>query len=145
MVVEACADKTLDLFPLRKTKGDAEFKGHGPHVELSFKLTRTESKVSIEGCVVMTELESDWTTGEACNTVSIDVENTELVTPDTFNVGYTDSDHDIDDVFAESSGQNPNEVIKSATCVGDTDGDDICIQSKCSRCTIEIGCVHVKQ
>ena len=112
------------------------------HVTVAF--TRTATTVTARACVTMTETISDFTTGSGCQSTTVTVDNTAVLSPD-FDVRYRDSDHSVDDAIAEHTALTSSPAVLGVSCTGDTTGDDICsaTQPDCSGCTIRLGCVNV--
>src|SRR5262245_58661695 len=104
---------------LTLVKGDAEFNGHGPIVNIDITLGATPSSVEAHVCVKMTETVADWTTGERCKDVSVSGANLGLVTSEKHHVSYTDDDHDADDAIAEATSKTIDPaVVTKIECIG---------------------------
>ena len=132
----------ISVFPLDLTEGDSEFEGHGPSVSVTVNAARDGGSIRVEACVDMKETQSDWTTGHACKTKSFPVDGLLGLDPDPFEAGYVDSDHETDalessDVFDSSP------LVEKVTCRGDRDGDDVCGDSGCAGCDVQLGCIEV--
>ncbi|MDP3273954.1 MAG: hypothetical protein Q8Q09_02085 [Deltaproteobacteria bacterium] len=131
---------------LTLTRGDREFEGHGPDVRLSVNYAIVGSQVQAQACVTMTETQSDWTTGTGCRTVLSAAAATPIdaVLDVNYLRTYRDSNHSCD-VLAAGPG------VSSATCIGDTSGDDVCVgafncgSTSCASCQLRMSCVRVRR
>jgi hypothetical protein len=157
----------LTLFPLTLTKGDNEFKGHGPDVNVRVYLTRDAGHIYVRACATATETEPDCTTGKwPCQIMqTISVTNAGVVDPDTsYEVNYRDSNHGLDDAWAIAGTQaswtnvcgaprggryrDDAPFVTGVTCIGDTDGGDVCSdiplsQGGCAGCTVYLDSVKI--
>lgn len=109
------------------TKGDREFAGNGPSVDVWAYVT-IRNKNELWGTLYMSaeETEWDWTTNQGNISQRIwsgefyRVKEIVSIDSDPFSYGsYTDTDHD-DDVLSQPSG----ELVSSFECEGDSSGDD---------------------
>jgi hypothetical protein len=145
--VEVCVSDSMTVGNLQLTKGDGEFDGNGPVVTTTVGLTAYETLVVLEACVTMEETQSDWTTGERCETQSFQENNSGLLGDTDFMARYTDDDHEVDNVLGEATtlDEAPGLVI-GVQCVGDTSGTDICSSTAgdCSMCLFNFGCFRLK-
>lgn len=155
---------TIDLFPLNLTRGDAEFKGNGPDVNVKVTLSRDPTHVYIEACVIMTETAPDCTTANYCKTVTMNVSNGGIISPTLFEVNYRNDGQGWRDAISMASSQPPYSNACEATlgggyrnlasfvagvnCIGDTGGPDVCgdvtLDSQgCSGCRINLGSIKI--
>jgi hypothetical protein len=142
--VEHCFDTTLQLFPLSLTDGDGEFNGHGPSVTVTVDAEyEAPGSVRVTACVDMKETQSDWTTGHLCKHESYAIDGLIGVSEDAFEAGYVDHDHELD-TLESSDVFDASPLVASVRCQGDHAGNDICSDSGCARCQVELGCIQVQ-
>lgn len=132
----------LSIHPLRLIEGDSEFNGHGPDVTVTVNFYRSTTYIRATAQVYMRETVSDWTTGTSApafgglpDAFRYTVSNSSFRTPSgvllsSGSVGavirYRDTNHGCDDASAAGVSGTGASYIRSVTCVGDTDGSDIC-------------------
>lgn len=118
--------------PVQHTRGDRDFKGHGPKMSWTTSLLVNASLVRLRVTLLATEVDdqgrpkSDYTTGQATNTYTLfsAPAGKRVVSVDkggAFSAGYTDTNHEIDGPFAMS----PAGAVNSVLAVGDSSGDDV--------------------
>ncbi len=104
------------------TRGDREFKGHGPKVTFSLQLFNSGSAVSATIRMKAEETESDWTTAEGARTDTVFVPQqgwrvSRILSPTLTSHSYTDTDHG-NDVFTTSGPAARLEYV------GDVEGNE---------------------
>ena len=117
-----CFDQDL-LISLTLTKGDNEFNGNGPDVQLTVTVSRTSQTLTAKACVTMTETQADWTTANGCVEASLDVKNSGLLGDTSFQAHYVDGDADADDVFVDSITRWTRATSWSRPCARATPGE----------------------
>jgi hypothetical protein len=141
---QLCFSTVVTVNDLTLMQGDADFGAHGPIVDVSVTLSRTDSTVTANTCVTMTETVSDWTTATRCVPTTVNAPNTGLVTAEQNTIAYTDTDHSVDDAEAEASLTSYDPLlIESVKCEGDTFGNDACSGPDCAYCEVTLGCVEL--
>lgn len=136
----------LTVNNLALVEGDREFDGHGPSMTLTSTWSIVGDRVQAQACVRARETTSDWTTGQACRTLSSNPAAGAItaILEGNYAGGYVDTDHSCDFVPGGSG-------VSSVTCVGDTSGDDVCIGSStcasnaCTGCDFTFSCVRVRR
>lgn len=136
-------DMTINLqniaFRPPHTRGDKDFKGHGPYVELEAMIagarfvpggaTAIQAKVSM----FAEETESDWTTAlgssdwQIVYTAPPGYRIVNIITPISCVESYTDTSHS-EDLVCPGLGN----LVECFRCMGDTDGDDAGVATKVS-------------
>ena len=106
-----------------KTRGDAEFDGHGPSVNASVTLLNYGSSVVAKVYMKAAETQSDWTTGEGTKYFTLYTadpgKHIESIVGSTYaSYSYIDSNHDMD----EFPGTGP---VRKFSFMGDGSGDDV--------------------
>jgi hypothetical protein len=106
------------------TRGDREFDGNGPDVDVTVSLSHTDNSVSALVTMSAVETESDWTTASGSETFTFNYapkpgwKISQILSQAESAKQYRDDTHG-DDTFA---GSGP---VANYTFVGDTDGDDV--------------------
>jgi hypothetical protein len=143
-----CIDDSLTVGDLQLTEGDSEFDGNGPEVTITVDLSATTTTVELEACVTMRETVSDFTTGSRCVKQTFDAPNAGLLGDTAFEAIYTDTDHELDNVFSEATSLDlADNLVKSVSCVGDTNSNDVCSSTNgdCAMCLLNLGCFVVRE
>jgi hypothetical protein len=106
------------------TRGDKEFKGHGPRVYVQARLFVANGQLWVKVYMKAEETQEDWTTAEGEESYCLfrDKEVVRIAPgqDEATEWRYVDNNEEDDDsgVFAEG------ELVKNFICTGDTQGDD---------------------
>ena len=127
----ACEEKVLPAIPINdvsfnpgKTRGDADFGGHGPDVWVRVDVNTSPDQVQATIRMRAAETKKDWTTSEGEETVTIyradpNWRIQSLIGESASEFSYQDDDHSEDRFELGSGGPASRFII-----VGDTEGDD---------------------
>ena len=117
-------------FMPRRTRGDGDFGGHGPKVNVTVTLTSDPQALSARVYIKAKETKDDWTTAEGSQVFP-------LFSPDpgwridrvvgslSASHSYTDGNHAVDSFNLGSGGP-----VRRLEFVGDTDGDEAGTRTK---------------
>lgn len=127
-LVEFASSNPIGIGPVwaLKTRGDCDFKGHGPDIDVSASLELRNSGrgVDLLLSIVATETEPDLSTGQGSKKFPLGVSIPrgfkvyEFVSQSKVSYFYTDSNHDYD--------YSPPFELGRFKILGDTDNGDIC-------------------
>ncbi|MCG8404827.1 MAG: hypothetical protein MI923_06475 [Phycisphaerales bacterium] len=134
-------------FRPEKTRGDADFKGHGPFVFVESEIRMSDfdakgaKKIQARVYMLAEETKSDWTTAEGWSSWKT-VYNcppgyrlVDVLTPMSCEESYVDTDHS-EDQYCPGLGN----LVECFRCIGDTDGDDA---GRTTRVTVDFAPARV--
>jgi hypothetical protein len=127
------------LSPQTPTVGDREFQSHGPMVTVTVRHSVVQDGLRVEFCADFVETVTDFSTARACATRVFSVPGRSISMPlsEDAKLVYVDTGFDLDVLLPlQSNTETMVELtagdLTSASCVGDTDGDDIGLGTQCT-------------
>ncbi|RJO69004.1 MAG: hypothetical protein C4523_06505 [Myxococcales bacterium] len=138
-----------------KGGGDCDFAGGGVNVDVKVYLSEKGTKLHIQICVEMTELESDWTYGKTCVEKDIEIGYRFSVESADAQHSYQSTSHNeidvvqLDNAIYHGVSNDLDNIIRSIKCKTDQDDDDMAPQcsagySDCSGCWIKLNNIHAQ-
>jgi hypothetical protein len=112
------------------TRGDKDFNGHGPKVNVTVTLLTTPQEITARVFMRARETKDDWTTAEGSKVFTLFSPDPgwridSVVASQSASHSYTDGNHELDSFDLGSGG-----LVKRMEFVGDKDGDEAGTRTK---------------